>query len=72
MESNNKSFEALADEALDKVAGGQEEYEGRIEGTVSLGVTLCFGCGRVLSEDEIDSHDGQYYCSFCHKQLMFM
>ena len=60
MENNNKSNEELADEALDKVAGGQEEAQGTL---------FCSKCRKFISTEQLNCHDGHYYCPDCGKQL---
>ena len=56
---NKKSSEELADETLDKVAGGQEAQ-----------ITLfCDECMKGFRAEQMNWHDGHYYCPDCGKLL---
>ena len=61
-----KSYEELADEALDKVAGGQEVWGG---GMGSLLGCSCFDCEKSFTTEQLELRDGNYYCPLCHKRL---
>ncbi len=66
MENDNKSFEELADEALDKVSGG--DYEGW--GSGDLVAAICSNCDKSFLTEQMTLRGGHYYCPDCGKQLV--
>ena len=60
---NKKTPEALPDAALNKVAGGWN-WE-----TLDQNMFACAECIKFFTVDELDRHDGHYYCPDCGKQL---
>ena len=65
MENNNKSFEELADEALDKVAGGDEGC-----GSGDLVSAICSNCDKIFLTEQMTLRGYHYYCPICQKQLV--
>lgn len=72
MENNNKSFEELADEALDKVAGGGGSW---VSEMVELDDEVCSyhecsNCHKSVSDsDAVKRIDGAWFCKTCWYQL---
>ena len=58
-----RTDEALADDALDQVAGGSE-------GKGQIYVLMCSKCIKCFSAEQLELRDGHYYCPDCGKLLM--
>ena len=60
---NKKAPEALADEALDQVAGGWNRE------TLDQNMFACSECIKWFTVDKLNWHDGHYYCPDCGTQV---
>ena len=71
MDNNNKSFEELADEALDKVAGGGQSWVGEIPYIDEfLSEHECSNCHKSVSGNAAFKRaDGAWFCETCWYQL---
>ena len=63
---NKKAPEELADEALEKVSGG--DYEGW--GSGDLVAAICSNCDKSFLTEQMTLRGDHYYCPDCGKQLV--